>query len=170
MTVSYRDAVATDAEALAAIGARTFTTTFGHLYSPANLAIFLENHTLENWARVIASDASIRLAEVNGTAVGYARLDRVLLPVGDAATRGLQLYQLYLDPDWHGRGMAQALLDWVIATARARGADALWLSVFIDNHRARAFYRRYGFVEVMPYIFMVGDHADEDLICKLDLA
>ena len=170
MTITYRTPTTDDAAALADIGARTFTVTFGHLYSAANLAHFLQNHTVENWTKVLSSDASIRLAEADGTAIGYARLDRMLLPVGDAAAHGLQLYQLYLDPEWHGQGVAPALLDWVIDAARARGATDLWLSVFTENHRARAFYTRYGFVEVMPYKFMVGDQADEDIICRLALA
>ncbi len=82
---------------------------------------------------------------------------------------GVQLYQLYVDPPWHGSGVAAALLDWAAAAARAAGAADLWLSVYVDNPRARRFYARAGFVEVMPYTFMVGDHADDDIICRLAL-
>jgi len=169
MTISYRDAGPADAASLADLGARTFTATFGHLYSPENLATFLQHHAPERWSHVIASDAGIRLAEAGGTVIGYARIDRVLLPVPATDRRALQLYQLYVDAEWHGQRVAPVLMDWVIDTARARGAQDLWLSVFIDNPRARAFYQRFGFVEVMPYTFMVGDHADEDIICKLAL-
>jgi RimJ/RimL family protein N-acetyltransferase len=45
----------------------------------------------------------------------------------------------------------------------------MFLSVFIDNHRARRFYARYGFEEVGRYDFMVGTHADHDLILRLKL-
>ena len=60
-------------------------------------------------------------------------------------------------------------MAWVIATARERGAADLFLSVFIDNHRARRFYARYGFEEVGSYAFMVGTHADEDIVMRLGL-
>jgi RimJ/RimL family protein N-acetyltransferase len=60
-------------------------------------------------------------------------------------------------------------MDWVIGEARARGAQELYLSVFTDNHRARRFYARYGFEEVGPYQFMVGTHADNDIILRLPL-
>ena len=169
MTISYRTAAAADAAVLADIGARTFTATFGHLYSPENLAAFLENHTVAEWAAALAGTAAVRLAEADGGAIGYARLDELILPVDTGGRVPANLYQLYVDPEWHGRGVAAVLMDWVIATARAQGAQDLWLSVFTDNHRARAFYRRYGFIEVMPYKFMVGTQADDDIICRLPL-
>ena len=56
-----------------------------------------------------------------------------------------------------------------MAEARRRGARALYLSVFIDNHRAQRFYARYGFEAVGRYDFMVGTHADEDIIMRLKL-
>jgi RimJ/RimL family protein N-acetyltransferase len=40
------------------------------------------------------------------------------------------------------------------------------LSVYVDNHRARRFYERHGFEPVGRYDFMVGSHADEDLILR----
>ena len=60
-------------------------------------------------------------------------------------------------------------MRWVIATAKARGAEDLYLSVFVDNHRARRFYERYGFTFVGTYAFMVGTHADEDHVMRLPL-
>jgi len=45
----------------------------------------------------------------------------------------------------------------------------MFLSVFIDNHRARRFYARYGFKQVGRYDFMVGTHADHDLILRREL-
>mgnify|MGYP006146997509 CR=1 FL=1 len=35
-------------------------------------------------------------------------------------------------------------------TARSRGAEELYLTVYTDNHRARRFYERYGFAFVQP--------------------
>ncbi len=169
MSIVYRNATVADAGALAVIGARTFTATFGHLYSPANLAIFLEHHTPERWAKAIATDATVHLAEVDGEAVGYARIGPLTFDVERHGRAGIQLYQLYVDAPWHGAGVAVILRDWAIATARAHGALDLWLSVYVDNPRARRFYARAGFVEVMPYTFWVGGHADDDIICRLAL-
>jgi ribosomal protein S18 acetylase RimI-like enzyme len=61
-------------------------------------------------------------------------------------------------------------MEWVLAEARRRGAAEMYLSVFTDNPRARRFYERYGFDYVGRYAFMVGTHADEDLIMRLKLA
>ena len=39
---------------------------------------------------------------------------------------------------------------------RARGHDVLWLGVWEHNARARAFYARWGFVEVGEMRFLLG--------------
>ena len=159
----------TDAAALAELGASTFTETFGHLYQPDDLAIFLENHTLETWDKELADPAfAVRVAEVDGKMVGYAKLGPPHLPFeprGEAA----ELRQLYVLEDMKGQGVAHALIDWVIDKARDRRADHLYLSVFTDNHRARRFYESYGFEAEGTYAFMVGNHADEDIVMRLTL-
>lgn len=169
MSVEYRMADAEDASALAEIGARTFTHTFGHLYQPADLEIFLQNHSPENWQKELSDPAfKIRVAEQGGKMVGYVKLGPPHLPFeprGEAA----ELRQLYVVEEMKGQGVANELMQWVIERARDQRADYLYLSVFIDNHRARRFYEKYGFEPEGTYAFMVGTHADEDIVMRLKL-
>ena len=167
--IVYRDGVPADAAALDALFDESFTETFGHLYAPEDLSFFLSGFSLEGWARELADPAfAFRVAEADGKLAGYAKLGPISLPVTPAGPAA-ELSQLYLGKAWHGAGIAQVLMDWVLATARGRGAEELYLSVFTENHRARRFYARYGFEEVGPYTFMVGNHADDDLILRAKL-
>jgi GNAT superfamily N-acetyltransferase len=167
--IHYRDATPADAPSLAKLGAESFTATFGHLYAPDDLALFLQNHTPAAWAAELANPAfAVRIAEAEGEPIGYAKLGPPQLPFTPSGTPA-ELRQLYVLGPWHGGGVAAALMDWVIATARSRDADELFLSVFTDNHRARKFYARYGFEPVGTYAFMVGTHADEDIVMRLSL-
>lgn len=168
-TPILRPATIADAPVIAALARQTFTDTFGHLYSPDNLAAFLTIHTPENWAAEIADPRfAVTLAEVDGTPVAYMKLGPPSLPFTPPAG-AIELRQIYVVASQHGSGLARTMLDHAIAQARARGCTALYLSVFTDNPRARRFYARHGFVEVGPYAFMVGDQADEDIVMRLDL-
>ena len=169
MSISYRNADAADAPALAELGASTFTHTFGHLYQPDDLELFLQNHSPENWDKELSDPAfEVCVAEQDGTLVGYVKLGPPHLPFeprGEAA----ELRQLYVVEEVKGQGVADALIQWVIERARDLGADNLYLSVFTENHRARRFYEKYGFEPEGTYAFMVGTHADEDVVMRLKL-
>lgn len=167
--IGYRDATPDDAELMARIGPQTFTETFGHLYSPENLAAFLENHSVANWRGELSDPAyAVRIAEDSGVAAGYAKVGPPSLPF-EAEGPAAELRQLYVLKPWQGAGIAATLMDWAIDEARRRGAEEMFLSVFVDNHRARRFYARYGFEQVGTYDFMVGTHADLDLVMRLKL-
>ncbi|MGL4541922.1 MAG: GNAT family N-acetyltransferase, partial [Polymorphobacter sp.] len=172
MTITCRTATPADAALLSALGTATFVETFGALYSAANLEKFLVNHSAEHWAHELADPAfAVRLAFDGNRAIGYAKFGPPHLPfVPEPGRAAGELRQLYVLAGWHGSGIAGTLTDWLIARARAHGVQDLYLSVFTQNPRAQAFYRRYGFFEVGRYQFLVGDHADEDLVmrCKLD--
>ena len=167
--ISYRDGLPADAAALDGLFDESFADTFGHLYAAEDLAQFLGGFSVEDWARELADpDLAFRVAEADDRLAGYAKLGPVALPVGPACP-AVELRQLYVLKPWHGSGIARTLMDWVVAEARGRGAKELYLSVFTENHRARRFYARYGFEEVGPYIFMVGSHADQDIIMRAKL-
>lgn len=169
MTATLRTPTPADAEAIATLMAECFTATFGHLYAPADLASFLDGLTLERWRAEIADPAfAFLLAEDAGVPVGFAKMGPHALPVTPTGPM-IELRQLYLLASQQGTGLAARMMDRVIATARDRGAQELFLSVYVDNHRARRFYERYGFEEIGIYAFMVGNHRDEDHLMRLAL-
>lgn len=169
MTATIAQPTPDDAAAMATLGRRCFTETFGHLYRPQDLAAFLETHTPDRWHRHLTDPAyAIRAAYADGEPVGFAKLAPVSLPV-DPTGPAIELRQFYLLASQHGTGLAQQLMAWVLDESHARGAHELFLSVFIDNPRARRFYERFGFERVGRYAFMVGEQADEDDIMRLRL-
>jgi GNAT superfamily N-acetyltransferase len=167
--IRYRDAEPGDAAAVADLFRRSFVETFGHLYRPEDLQAFLDRISEAAFREEIEdSRFRLRLAEEDGIAAAFAKLGPKGLPV-ETDVPCLELRQLYVLSPWHGRGIAQALMEWVMDRARADGARELYLTVWTGNERAKAFYRRYGFAYVGPYAFMVGEQADEDEIWRLRL-
>ena len=167
--ITYRDAGPADAALLSALSRRSFAETFGHLYRPDDLAAFLSRLSPEAWTEELADPRfRVRLAEDAGAAAGFAKLGPPSLPF-EPRGASAELRQLYVLAPWQGTGVAAALMGWVIAQARADGAADFYLSVFVDNARAKRFYARYGFERIGTYAFMVGSHQDEDDVMRMTL-
>lgn len=169
MRITYKDGTPRDIAAIDRIFRQSFCDTFAHLYRDEDLQAFLGKFTHEAWAEEMSSSGyAFRIAEADGDGVGFAKLGPPSLPVEQVGP-SVELRQLYVLKAWHGLGIAPVLMDWVLEEAPRRGGRDLLLTVFTENHRARRFYERYGFEEVGRYAFMVGNHADEDIIMRLRL-
>jgi GNAT superfamily N-acetyltransferase len=170
MSITFRRARVDDAPALSRLGAETFTETFGHLYDPSDLATFLLNHDEAIWRQELADpEFAVLLAiDDHGQAVGYAKVGPPHLPFEPRGV-AVELRQLYLLAPFHGQRLADPMMQWVIDEAERRGGNDLYLSVFTENHKARKFYERWGFVAEGRYAFMVGNHADEDIVMRRPL-
>lgn len=164
--MGLRDATPSDAATLDRIFETTFCDAFGHLYSAEDLNAFLSGFGVADWEAELRNDAyAFCIGEADRVSVGYVKLGPLKLPV--ATHRPAMLIdQFYVLKEHHGSGIAPALMDWALNEGRRRGADELYLTVFVENHRARRFYERYGFEAVGRYAFMVGNHADDDIIMK----
>ena len=170
--IVFHDATAADWSALDAMAQASWTETFAHSCSAADLATYLgQAFGPEGQLRRDLADPAIRfrLACDGNTVAGFAKLAAASLDEVESGPHDRQLAQLYVLKPWQGAGVAPALMDWAIATARADGAASLFLTVWEENHRALRFYRRYGFVHVGDHEFPVGDQIDRDLIMRLSL-
>jgi ribosomal protein S18 acetylase RimI-like enzyme len=162
-----------DAEAIAMFANGSFTDTFGHIYDPADLSAFLADWNPPERVRAQIGDAGHDIALVRddaGAILGYIKMGPVEfdLPPEQPTDDAVELHQLYVAEAAKGTGVAARLMEWGIAWARER-ASILYLTVFTENHRAQAFYRRYGFYDVGRNEFRVGNHIDEDRFFRLDL-
>lgn len=165
--MNLRPATAEDAAALADLGRRSFVVKFGHMYTPEDLANFLEeSHSEAKVAKEIADPGMrIMLAVEEDRLLGYCKM---VLDCGwpEHARGGavIELKQLYTDPEATGRGIGASLMDWALDLARERAADEVQLSVWSGNEGAQKFYARYGFGKVADIHFMVGEQRDEEFL------
>lgn len=162
-----------DAEAIATFANESFTHTFGTIYDPADLATFLAGWNPPERVRgqIVSDDHDIALVRGGGGEIlGYIKMGPVDfdLPDDQPTDNAVELHQLYVADAAKGTGVAVALMEWGIAWARER-ASILYLTVFTENQRAQAFYRRYSFYDVGRNEFRVGNHIDEDRFFRLDL-
>jgi ribosomal protein S18 acetylase RimI-like enzyme len=169
MTLRVRAATRSDAAALSELGAETFRDTFEGDNTPEDMAQYLAAaFTPDRQAAEIADPAGVvlvaEIGEESGVSplVGYAHLVSGPAPTSVTGPAPLELKRLYVARAWHGRRVAQALMDAVIDAASARGAQTLWLGVWEHNTRAAAFYAKYRFVRVGEHTFMLGADAQTD--------
>jgi diamine N-acetyltransferase len=167
--IDFRDATPADGAELATTARRAFTETFGTLYRQEDLATFLDEAFGATGlpSHLTNPDYRVRVVTDDGRIVGFCKVGPVVFP--GEWPGAVELHQLYLLAAYHGDGLAPPLMEWALDQARDMGAAEVILSVFIDNHRARRFYERYGFEEIGRYTFMVGDQPDDDRLMRLKL-
>ena len=158
-----------DAADLAALGARTFVESFGHLYSPQDLQAFLDDsHAQAAYAKLLADPAyALWLAfGDDGEAMGYALAGPAGLPHEDVKSADGELKRLYMRADAQGSGIGTRLFDEALAWLESDGPRTLWISVWSENYGAQRFYGRYGFEKAGEYEFIVGQQRDHEFIFR----
>jgi ribosomal protein S18 acetylase RimI-like enzyme len=159
-----RSAGADDALALAAFAEHVFRDTFGPHNRADNMDLYCSAaFAVEQLRRELADrDRHTVLALARGELAGYAQLCAVPPPSCVTGPDPLELNRLYVDPRWHGGGLAHALMAHAIEIARQRSAQTLYLAVWKHNHRAIAFYAKHGFVQVGSAPFLLGTEIQID--------
>ena len=157
-----------DAEALARIGALTFTETFGHLYPPHDLAAFLaEAHSTDRAAADLAAPHTAAwLVTVQDDVVGYALAGRCDLPHAEVADGDGELKRIYLLSRARNGGLGGRLFDAAIGWLQEGGPRTVWIGVWSQNYGAQRFYARRGFAKVGEYGFAVGETIDREFILR----
>lgn len=157
-----------DAPGLASLGAATFTETFGHLYPPEDLRIFLEtSHTVEAWQSTLSdSRNAVWAADVRGALVGFILVGACKLPVENCEPTAGEVKQLYVLAQHHNLRLGTRLMELGLAWLEAEGRAPIYVGVWSENYGAQRFYARYGFSKVGEYGFPVGGTVDHEFILK----
>ena len=170
--MTIRTATTADAAAVADLARRTFYDTFAATNNPTDMALYLQGaygvdqQTLELESR----DITTLIVEEDGAAIAYAQLRTDHVPDCVTGPNPIELWRFYVDRPWHGRGVANTLMERVRAVARERGAKTIWLGVWEKNHRARAFYAKCGFADAGEHIFLFGTDPQTDRVMVSPLA
>jgi ribosomal protein S18 acetylase RimI-like enzyme len=69
----------------------------------------------------------------------------------------------------HGQRVAHTLMQDMVERSVKEGFDSMWLGVWEHNERAKAFYRKWGFLETGSHIFQLGSDPQTDLIMERPL-
>lgn len=172
MSVTIRTGTPADAEALAELAARTFRDTFASDNRPEDLACYLaQAYGPGQQGRELADpDITTLLAGTEHALAAYAQLRRGHGPDCVSGESPLELWRFYVAREWHGRGLAHALMRHVEAEAERRGARTLWLGVWERNERALRFYESWGFHRSGMQPFLLGTDLQTDLVMVRRLA
>lgn len=168
---SIRRATLTDAGLLAELGARTFYDTFAVDNTPEDMAAYLSaafSRALQE-SELNDPDTRFLIAEIDGAAVGYAKLQSNPAPSCVTGLNPIELCRLYVSRTVIGSGVGAALMQACIDEAKLEGYKTMWLGVWERNERAQKFYKRWDFQIAGEQNFQLGSDAQKDLVMYREL-
>ncbi len=176
VTVHIGTTDSVDTDELAAVAGRTFPLACPPSTATENIASFIDtNLSATRFAEYLADpQCAILTARQDGRIIGYAMLIRGV--DGDTDVQraveirpAAELSKMYLLPDYHGAGVATALMERTLATAAEWSARCVWLGVNQGNKRAQRFYIKSGFKVNGTRTFQVGARREDDYVMVREL-
>ena len=149
MEITIRKIELADAAVLSAISQKTFYDTFAGTCTEADMQLFLSESYNQSLVEKELNnlDNFSFFAEADGKPVGYIQFgeDYAILPL-IKQWKAIELKRLYVLQEFHGKGVAQKLMGFILNYAAQNNYEMVWLGVWEDNIRAQKFYEKYGFV------------------------
>ncbi len=167
-TPSIRIATAADAEALTELALRIFYDSFAPMNSPENIEAYMSrNFTVEKLSAQLADPrVTFLIAEIETAPAAFAKLFDGAVPDGIKGSAPIEIERFYVDRQFHGAGVAHTLMQSCFDRARQSGYKTIYLGVWEHNHRAIAFYRKWGFEIVGSHPFQMGDETQNDFLME----
>lgn len=148
MEIHIRRIGIADVAALSAIARQTFYDTFTGTCTEADMQSFLDGFYNETslGEEIKDPETFCFFAEVAGQPVAYLQFkeDYSHFPL-ERKWKALELKRIYVLKEFHGKGIAQQLMDHFLNTAAEKKYELVWLGVWEHNLKAQRFYEKYGF-------------------------
>ena len=164
---SIRRATSSDASALSVFAGSVFCLGCPRT-APADLAAYISAELSAARFLSLLEDPNIivLLAESSRRIVAYMVVVLRSAHANLSAPVSAEFRKLYVDPVYHGTGLASALLHCALSIVQSDAPRPIWLSVFSENPRAISFYRKWGFEVVGTQEFIVGTDRQSDFLMQ----
>jgi ribosomal protein S18 acetylase RimI-like enzyme len=164
--IQLRSARADDALCLSMLATQVFLDTYAtEGIRPALVREVCRSYGQAQYEKaLVAGDTRIEVAERNGHLIGFAQItlgaSHALAPSGVQA----ELLRLYVQEPFTGMHLGTRLLARAEEIAAAHGASVLWLTPWVHNHRALAFYARRSYIDYGRTEFILEGESHENLV------
>lgn len=164
--IHIRTAESEDSAQLASIAEKSFRETFAAFNTKENMDEYCrKTYGTEIQRHEIADkDKCTLLCISDNKIVGYAQINWNSRLGSIQNTSQAEIQRIYILKDWHGKGLAQSLMNTVIDKIRQRKIKNIRLGVWEKNARAISFYKKFGFEELGEHIFLLGNDPQRDII------
>jgi ribosomal protein S18 acetylase RimI-like enzyme len=149
VNIGIRPAAQGDAICLGVLATQVFLDTYATNGINSDLAIeSLQNYSPAVFeARLRNPQIEVTVAEHDGNLVGFVDVEiDSTCPVTEFS--GPEVLRLYVQVPFQRHGVGQALLKRAEARAESIGAQSIWLTAWVGNAGALAFYPRVGYKDV----------------------
>lgn len=167
MEINIRRINIDDASALSVIARQTFYDTFTGTCTEADMQGFLDQYysTEQLGTELMDEETFFFFAEVDGVPVAYFQFKEEYKNFAEIKKwKALELKRIYVLTAYHGTGIAQKLMDFILNFAMEKKYEVLWLGVWEHNVRAQKFYAKYGFINSgYTHDFPIGNTPQTDV-------
>lgn len=167
MEIQIRRVTIADVAVLARLARETFYDTFTGTCTPGDMQWFLdENYSEEKLSTELKDEEMFCFfAELDAEPVGYLQFKEDYTNFQEIRKwRALELKRIYVLKAFHGKGIAQKLMDHYLNFAREKKYEVAWLGVWEHNERAQQFYAKYGFTRSgFTHYFPIGNTPQTDV-------
>jgi ribosomal protein S18 acetylase RimI-like enzyme len=162
--VQIRQATVEDAAMIADMSRRTFYDSFAAQNTPEDIAQYMETQfTRESLMAEVGQPGNIfLLAYLDDAPVGYMRLLEHEAPPEMGQGPAIEIVRLYAEQSAIGKGVGSTLMRSAIDLGTEKGKEWIWLGVWEHNHRAIAFYTKWGFEKFGHHPFILGSDKQTD--------
>jgi diamine N-acetyltransferase len=160
-----RYATSLDNALLAELGAQAFYDSYIAQINPERMASYLITAFSPEFQALELTEPTTRflIGEIDGAVAGYAKLRFELHHSAVAEEKIMEIDRLYVCHGWIGKGVGSQFMSACLAEAVREECDLVRLAVWEHNLRARAFYRKWNFVEAGEQLFQFVDEVQRDL-------
>ncbi|MEJ1221393.1 GNAT family N-acetyltransferase [Sediminicola sp. 1XM1-17] len=144
--VALKPILLADQGLLMEVSRRIYLPVYRHLWTDNGEFYFEKNYSISNLKQELEEAGAVYYficykTEIIGILrIVYGR-ECIDFP-GQPATK---LHRIYLDPETHGLGIGQLLMDWTIDQSKAHQSSLLWLEAMDTQKQSLQFYRKNNF-------------------------